>query len=68
LTEKTLNIPDLKKGNYIPLLDGNLQYTIGKGDNSPHHRVRNNLPGTINFCPLVNRSEKLEKKIKEDLS
>lgn len=68
LTQKTLNIPDLKEGNYIPLLDGNLQYTIGKGDNSPRHRVRNNLPGTNNFCPLVHRSEKLEKYIKEDLS
>ncbi|MDZ7739209.1 MAG: Fic family protein [Bacteroidales bacterium] len=68
LIQKTLNIPDLKEGNYIPLLDENLQYTIGKGDNSSRHRVRNNLPGTINFCPLVNRSEKLEKYIKEDLS
>jgi hypothetical protein len=68
LTQKTLNIPDLKKGNYIPLLDANLQYTLGKGDNSPRHRVRNNLPGTINFCPLVQRSEKLEKYIKEDLT
>jgi len=68
LTQKTLNLPDLKEGNYVPLLDGNLQYTIGKGDNSPRHRVRNNLPGTLNFCPLVSRSEKLEKYIKEDLS
>jgi hypothetical protein len=68
LTQKILNIPDLKEGNYISLLDGKLQYTIGKGDNSPRHRVRNNLPGTINFCPLVSRSEKLEKYIKENLS
>ncbi len=68
LTQRTLPVPDLKGGNYIPLLDENLQYTIGKGDNSPRHRIRNNLPGTINFCPLVSRSEKLEKYIKEDLS
>jgi len=68
LTENTLNIPDLKEGNYIPLLDGNLQYTIGKGENSPRHRIRNNLPGTKSFCPLVSKSEKLERYIKEDLS
>ncbi|MEZ5069517.1 MAG: Fic family protein [Bacteroidales bacterium] len=68
LLQKTLDHPDLKEGNYIPLLDGNLQYTIGKGDNSPRHRVRNNLPGTLNFCPLVSKSEKLEQYIKEDLS
>ncbi len=68
LIQKTLNLPDLKEGNYVSLLDENLQYTIGKGDNSPRHRVRDNLPGTINFCPLVHRSEKLEKYIKENLS
>jgi hypothetical protein len=68
LTQKTLNLPDLKEGNYVSLLDGGLQYTIGKGDNSPRHRVRNNLPGTLDFCPLVSRSEKLEKYINEDLS
>ena len=68
LTQKTLNLPDLKEGNYVPLLDEKLQYTVGKGDNSLRHRVRNNLPGTLNFCPLVSRSEKLEEYIKEDLS
>jgi hypothetical protein len=68
LTQRTLPVPDLKEGNYIPLLDDKLQYTKGKGDNSPRHRIRNNLPGTVNFCPLVSRSEKLEKYIKEDLS
>lgn len=50
LTQKTLNLPDLKESNYVPLLDENLQFTLGKGDNSPRHRVRNNLPGTTNFC------------------
>ncbi|MCF8226575.1 MAG: Fic family protein [Bacteroidales bacterium] len=68
LMEKTLNLNDLKEGNYVTLSDDNLQYTIGKGDNSPRHRVRNNLPGTINFCPLISRSEKLEKYLNEDLS
>ena len=68
LMKKTLNLPDLKEGNYVSLLNENLQYTTGKGDNSPRHRVRDNLPGTLNFCPLVSRSEKLEQYIKEDLS
>ena len=68
LTQRTMSIPDLKEGNYIPLLDEKLQYTIGKGENSPRHRIRNNLPGTIYFCPLVSRSDKLEKYINEDLS
>lgn len=68
LMQKKLDLPDLKEGNYVQLLDEKLQFTIGKGENSPRHRVRNNLPGTINFCPLVSRSEKLERYIKDDLS
>ena len=68
LTEKKLNLPDLKEGNYIHLLDESLQYTIGKGENAPRYRVRNNLPGTKDFCPLINRTEKLEEYIKQKLS
>lgn len=68
LMQKLLNIPDLKEGNYIPLLDENLQYTIGKGVNSSRQRIRNNLPGTIGFCPLIYKTSKLDNYIKEDLS
>ena len=68
LLQKSLNIPDLKEGNYIPLLDENLQYTMGKGVNSSRQRIRNNLPGTIGFCPLIYKTSKLDNYIKEDLS
>ena len=68
LLQKSLSIPDLKKGNYIPLLDENLQYTMGKGVNSSRQRIRNNLPGTIGFCPLIYKTSKLDNYIKEDLS
>jgi hypothetical protein len=68
LMQKLLNIPDLKEGNYIPLLDENLQYTMGKGVNSSRQRIRNNLPGTIGFCPLIYKTSKLDNYIKEDLS
>jgi len=67
LMQKELNVPDLKKGNYAPLIDADLQYVIGRGTNSPRHRIRNNLPGNVNFCPLIDRTEKLETYIKEDL-
>lgn len=68
LMQKKLKLPDLKEGNYVPLMDGKLQYTIGNAINSSRHRIRNNLPGTIYFCPLISKTEKLEKYIKEDLS
>jgi Fic family protein len=68
LMQKSFNIPDLKEGNYIPLLDENHQYTMGKGVNSSRQRIRNNLPGTIGFCPLIYKTSKLDNYIKEDLS
>ena len=67
LMSKPLQVLDLKEGNYIPLVDEGLQYAIGKGVNSMRHRIRNNLPGTVDFCPLINKTDKLEKYIKEDL-
>ena len=68
LLQNVLDIPDLKKGNYVPLIDEKLQYATGKGLNSNRHRILNNLPGTIDFCPLISRTPKLENFIKEDLS
>lgn len=68
LMDKTLKIPDLREGNYVPLVNKNLQYAIDKGVNSSRHRIRNNLPGTVDFCPMIYKTEKLEEYIKEDLS
>jgi hypothetical protein len=58
---------DLKKRKYIPLLDTNMQYAI-KGEESARHKIINNLPGTVNFCPLIFKTEKLEAKINAALS
>ena len=66
LMDKKLNHPDLNKGNYIDVLDEKLQYP-GPSVNSPRHRVRNNLPGVRNFCPLIRRTERLEAYVAEEL-
>lgn len=63
-----LNIPDLKESNYIPLIDDGLQYAISNGINSNRHRIRNNLPGITDFCPLIFKTPKLENYIHENLS
>lgn len=68
LLQKSLDIPDLKEGNYVPLLDEKLQYATNKGKNSNRHRIVNNLPGTINFCPLISKTSKLDYFIKGDFS
>lgn len=66
LMETKLNIPDLKTGNLVPVIDEKLQYAID-GVSSPRHKVINNLPGNQGFCPLIRKTEKLEKYIKSDI-
>lgn len=66
LMEKTLDVPDLKKGTYVEVVDSSLQFT-GQVKNSTRHRVKNNLPGVPSFCPMVRKIEKLEQYIGKDI-
>jgi len=68
LMQTSLDLPDLKEGNYVELMDGKLQYRSSKGINSTRHRIRNNLPGTFNYCPLIYKTAKLESYIQANLS
>jgi hypothetical protein len=67
LMNETLDIPDLTIKKAIPLIDEKLQFAI-PGISSPRHRIINNLPGTISYCPLIRKSEKLENYISENYS
>ncbi len=60
--ERKIDIPDLKTGTYVEVVNPDLQYP-GPTINSTRHRVKNNLPGTPEYCPMVRRTEKLEKHI-----
>lgn len=66
LMETKLNLPDLKTGNLVPVIDEKLQYAID-GVSSPRHKVINNLPGNKDFCPLTRKTEKLEKYITSNI-
>jgi len=68
LMEQQLPLPDMKIKNYIPLVDSKQQYALKEGVRSSRHRIINNLPGTVNFCPLVRKTEKLDQYFKENLS
>ena len=68
LLDTKLEIPDLQIGNYVPLLDGRLQYALDGGALSSRHRIRNNLPGTKAFCPLIRKTGVLEEFIHSNLS
>ncbi len=58
LTGTRLDLPDAQAGRYVPVLDPALQWGTD-GENAPRYRVKNNLPGTPEFCPLVFRTEEL---------
>jgi Fic family protein len=68
LLSKKINIPDAdSKIKYVALLDEDQQFAI-KGTSSPRHRIINNLPGTVDFCPLIFKTEKLINSIEANLS
>lgn len=60
LTGRRLDLPDATAGRYVPVVDPERQYA-SEGETAPRYRVRNNLPGTPEFCPLVFRTGALER-------
>lgn len=67
LTGERLDLPDADAGKYVPIVDPERQWAVA-GESSTRHRVRNNLPGTPAFCPLVFRTPALERLIAMNLS
>jgi Fic/DOC family len=69
LTQTSLDVPPLsKKLNWVPVLDEELQFGLGATqDLDPKFRVRNNLPGTRDFCPLVRKSTDIRAHLGKDL-
>jgi hypothetical protein len=68
LMQKSLQVSDLREGNYIPLLNEKQQYASPKSINSNRHRIKNNLTGSVNHCPLIHKTAKLERYIAENLA
>lgn len=63
-SELDVSIDD--KVTYVDAVDTDLQFAR-PGQNSARHRVRNNMPGTPEFCPLVFRTKVLDELIALDL-
>jgi Fic family protein len=66
LLGRELKLPAADKVSYVDAVDTDLQFA-GARKNSPRHRVRDNLPGTPEFCPLVFRTDALNQYIAQDL-
>lgn len=67
LTGNQLDLSNAAMGGYVAAIDADQQWAV-KGENSPRHRVVNNLPGKPSFCPLVFRTEQLEEFAAMDLA
>jgi hypothetical protein len=65
-TGQRLSLPDATAGRYMPMADPDLQWAA-PGETAARYRVKNNLPGTPDFCPLVHRIKALEGFVGLDL-
>lgn len=67
LTGRRLDLPNAGSGTYVSVVDPEVQWAVD-GERSPRHRVRNNLPGTPAYCPLVFRTDPLARFVEMDLA
>ncbi len=68
LIQKKLQLPDAdNKIRYTRLIDDKIQFSTNSPEKSPRHRIINNLPGTLDFCPLIHRTETLSDYLQKDL-
>ncbi|MEO6076796.1 MAG: Fic family protein [Dokdonella sp.] len=66
LTGKRLDVAGVTMGNYVNALDAADYLTASRPINHPRWRVRDNLPGTRDYCPLVRRTEAVRQAEKYD--
>ncbi len=60
LTGKTLPLADLRRGNYIDLLEPDEYYTVvTQARQVRRQRINDNMPGERRFCPMVRRTDVL---------
>jgi len=67
LTGNALPLSDLKRGNYVNLLDPEGYYTVVPARQVRRQRINDNLLGDSSFCPVIRRTEKLRSSEDADL-
>lgn len=61
LTGRQLAFPGVTAGNYVHAVDENAYLTSSTPDNNPRWRIRNNLPGPREYCPMVARTDSVRR-------
>ena len=69
ITGKELDVDPLSsRASYVAVLDETLQFGLGDaGTLNRKFRVRDNLPGTREFCPLIRKTAALREMTQKDL-
>ncbi len=67
LLQEQLDLPDAVTGAYALVIDPERQWAIA-GSNSTRHRVKNNLSGTPDFCPMIFRTPELNALVNRNLA
>lgn len=60
LTGKRIDFSGVTAGNYVNALDEQRYLTATRSENNLRWRVRNNLPGTTEYCPIVMRTDSVQ--------
>ncbi|PHZ86512.1 Fic family protein [Paremcibacter congregatus] len=66
LTRRRLSLPDAQNGSYVPVVDPKQQWATG-GKTVSRYRVKDNLPGTPDFCPMVFKTKLITDFVDMDL-
>jgi hypothetical protein len=67
LTGQQLDVPDVSNGGYVDAISSQQYLTRVAPLRVRRWRINNNLPGTLEFCPLVRRTEALQEALQFDL-
>ncbi|KAA5937099.1 cell filamentation protein Fic [Pantoea sp. Bo_2] len=68
LTGNTLQVPDVTNGGYIEAISSKTYLTRTTVKRVRRWRINDNLPGTVDFCPLVRRTAAVEQALTFDLN
>lgn len=66
-TELPIDSPVSPKQSYVYALDPAQHFVSGLVENDTRFRITNNLPGTSQFCPLVRKTDFLQRMVEKDL-
>lgn len=67
LTEERLNVPDISNGSYVEAISSEFYLTRSRPVRVQRWRIKDNLPGTPQFCPLIRRTTAVQEALQFDV-